>query len=241
MSCPEDCGDCPPMGCMMDDDCDDGFFCSGPEVCVDGLCEAGDLPDCDDDQACTIDYCGMDDACVNELSTALCECNPPPTADISVMFEKELASQEIPCPVVGGTVKDELKFTATGSGQAADCANDCTETLGVDAALSLSGQFCGTKGLSIEASGMGTYNYTKQKCLECNEETCEQECADGGCRTDSGSGSLGLTLSRFYGAAMEGRVRPGEDRVQVRRDRVRWRQRGHGRDGHHRGERLRRL
>lgn len=38
-------------------DCDDGEFCNGQERCVEGVCVAGEPPDCSDGVMCTIDTC----------------------------------------------------------------------------------------------------------------------------------------------------------------------------------------
>ena len=34
--------------CSIDEDCDDGLFCNGPETCVDGSCQSGTAPSCSD-------------------------------------------------------------------------------------------------------------------------------------------------------------------------------------------------
>lgn len=55
-----DAGEVPPE-CVSDEDCDDGLFCNGAELCsAAGLCESVDLEDCDDGQACTVDSCEED-------------------------------------------------------------------------------------------------------------------------------------------------------------------------------------
>jgi cysteine-rich repeat protein len=49
------CGPRPP--CQRNDDCDDGFFCNGGEVCTDGVCLPGAPPEVDDGVECTVDRC----------------------------------------------------------------------------------------------------------------------------------------------------------------------------------------
>ena len=45
--------------CGIDEDCDDALFCNGPESCVGGLCQAGNVP-CTEDETCDEDT----DTCV---------------------------------------------------------------------------------------------------------------------------------------------------------------------------------
>lgn len=64
------------LGCDVDGDCNDGFFCTGDEFCdtsqpqggFAGTCACNDpAPDCDDFDVCTIDFCdGSMDACVHD-------------------------------------------------------------------------------------------------------------------------------------------------------------------------------
>ncbi|NCQ59708.1 MAG: hypothetical protein GW913_03445 [Myxococcales bacterium] len=52
--------------CTVDTDCDNGLFCDGAELCLDGFCAHGVLPDCSDADACTVDRCDEErGACVN--------------------------------------------------------------------------------------------------------------------------------------------------------------------------------
>ena len=54
----------------VEKDCDDGFFCNGANTCSEffnGACRDGPLPDCDDNDLCTIDTCSEEDkACHND-------------------------------------------------------------------------------------------------------------------------------------------------------------------------------
>ena len=79
----------PAVPCTVDSDCDDGLFCNGSEVCVNGLCQAGAVPcgagqycnedadtcedvdcftdaDCDDGNGCTVDTC-VDRVCQHQF------------------------------------------------------------------------------------------------------------------------------------------------------------------------------
>jgi exonuclease III len=62
-----------PGGCSTDVDCDDGFFCNGPETCDIGTetCIPGTSIDCDDGNSCTIDSC---DETLN-----MCQHSTPPS------------------------------------------------------------------------------------------------------------------------------------------------------------------
>jgi hypothetical protein len=46
------------VGCRTHQDCQDELYCNGMERCVDGLCVAGDPPQCPDDgNPCTVEMC----------------------------------------------------------------------------------------------------------------------------------------------------------------------------------------
>jgi hypothetical protein len=63
----------PEIPCTGDEECDDGLFCNGVETCVEGLCVAGDPPDCDDGVDCTADTCDEEtDSCFNLPDHELC-------------------------------------------------------------------------------------------------------------------------------------------------------------------------
>jgi len=66
--------------CCEDEDCSDGIFCNGIEVCDRGECQTAPAPECDDGLSCTEDAC--DEArnlCVFDPNHALCsdssQCN----------------------------------------------------------------------------------------------------------------------------------------------------------------------
>ena len=46
-----------PPSCDSDAECQDGIFCNGTEQCIEGRCESGTPPKCDDGIPCTIDVC----------------------------------------------------------------------------------------------------------------------------------------------------------------------------------------
>ncbi|MBI4718258.1 MAG: hypothetical protein HY763_10670, partial [Planctomycetes bacterium] len=60
--------------CLSNAHCDDGLWCNGAETCVNGTCQAGTPPNCDDGIACTADACDeAGDACVHVPNNGLCQ------------------------------------------------------------------------------------------------------------------------------------------------------------------------
>jgi hypothetical protein len=54
-------------GCASDDDCSDGWYCTGEETCNVGTCQSGTSVVCDDGDPTTFDYCSeVSQACVSE-------------------------------------------------------------------------------------------------------------------------------------------------------------------------------
>ncbi len=59
----------PPSPCTRSEDCDDGVYCNGAEMCVGRVCRAGAAPSCDDGITCTIDRCDESrQACVSSAA-----------------------------------------------------------------------------------------------------------------------------------------------------------------------------
>ncbi len=53
-------------GAPCPEDCDDGLFCNGIELCIDGECVSAEAPACDDGNECTEDRCNeRDNECFN--------------------------------------------------------------------------------------------------------------------------------------------------------------------------------
>lgn len=59
--------------CTSTAQCNDGCFCNGIELCIDGVCVAGDPP-CDDGVECTIDVCDEEaGTCAFEPDDSVCD------------------------------------------------------------------------------------------------------------------------------------------------------------------------
>ena len=57
-----------PIDCVNDIDCDDGEFCNGEELCIDGTCDDGQPIDCGEGDECEMAYCDEErDRCVEIL------------------------------------------------------------------------------------------------------------------------------------------------------------------------------
>jgi hypothetical protein len=74
----------------VDEECDDGQYCNGAEICDTGTgeCQAGTPPDCNDYVDCTIDECDeVGDSCVNTPEDGWCDdgdvCNGMETCDVT--------------------------------------------------------------------------------------------------------------------------------------------------------------
>ncbi len=80
---------CRRRACTDASDCDDGQFCNGSEFCVDGHCEPGTPPRCDDGLECTADRCDVGrNECVHTPDDDLCDdgrfCNGVETCDETI-------------------------------------------------------------------------------------------------------------------------------------------------------------
>lgn len=63
-------------GCVYEpltgDHCDDNDACTGPDSCLDGVCEPGPNVSCDDNDLCTTDSCDTSIGCVNQAIAPCC-------------------------------------------------------------------------------------------------------------------------------------------------------------------------
>ena len=70
-----------PTQCNNNDDCSDGSFCNGEEICTNGVCEAGTPVSCEAGVACVVGTCNEDtDTCEYQPDDSLCDrsafCSP---------------------------------------------------------------------------------------------------------------------------------------------------------------------
>lgn len=75
-------GDCAYLVLANGTACEDGDACSNPDVCEEGVCQAGPTDSCDDGIACTNDSCEAGEGCVNLPGDGACNDNNPCTVDI---------------------------------------------------------------------------------------------------------------------------------------------------------------
>ncbi|MCP3980859.1 MAG: hypothetical protein GY716_16275 [bacterium] len=146
-SCEEDCGACE-IGCAIDDDCDDGVYCNGGEVCQAGFCAAGPAP-CANGGLC--DECAA--SCLDCLVDSQCDdgvfCNGR-----EVCVNNTCLSTHVPCPG---------EFCDAGSQGCRECytQTDCDD-----------GVFCNGKEICVEgACEPGEERCPGQSCRE-SEQLC---------------------------------------------------------------------
>lgn len=70
----EDC-----QSCEIDADCDNQNVCDGEEFCAEGVCQSGEVLNCDDEDVCTLDSCDPINGCeyAPNLEDPECQENPP--------------------------------------------------------------------------------------------------------------------------------------------------------------------
>ncbi|MBI4716249.1 MAG: hypothetical protein HY763_00430, partial [Planctomycetes bacterium] len=62
------------VDCLTSADCDDGLYCNGAETCVNGVCQPGTPPNCNDNVACTMDACDeAGDVCTHTPNDGACQ------------------------------------------------------------------------------------------------------------------------------------------------------------------------
>jgi cytochrome c peroxidase len=124
--------------CSIDADCDDGLFCTGVEVCDQGICLSGPAPTCDDGVSCTSDSCDAGtDSCSFEPVHASCDdgvfCNGAEVCD-------EVSSCLAGVPV---TCNDGVSCTTDSCDVASDqCINTANDGLCSDGLFCDGAEFC---------------------------------------------------------------------------------------------------
>lgn len=162
------------LGCESDEDCDDGIFCNGQELCVDGMCMPGTPPDCDDGADCTEDSCNAEsDRCEHIPHNSRCDDNEPCTVDRCVV------TSDPP----GGWCDNEF----------VDCddGNPCTVDFCDPETLCVGGPFDGNPCSQDEDCLLGSGTCEAIGIITCRHE--ERDCDDGdlctvdACDSDTGN------------------------------------------------------
>jgi len=139
--CDEDNDVC--LECIEDTDCDDGFFCNGHEMCIDGSCQEGISPclpeeicdeessaclgcvtdvDCNDELFCNGEEICLDGNCqsgTNPCSNEICDeendvCLPQPLPlSFRLIPQSAFRSHLIPLPLFMTIVSDDTDFDST--------------------------------------------------------------------------------------------------------------------------------
>jgi len=198
--------------------CDDADPCTN-DLCDGGVCthppRAAECCRSDDDcvseamNMCIQTRCDVDTGyCVHE-PTGDCECLPIdlPQLDVSPPA-LELSDFSVPCPgfVGGGRLGfSEVEAELSASVNPMQCSNGCEGSASVEASLGAEIDFCQRFGLagSFEAS----YERSDRGCLTCGTEEggCEEQC-EGECSTDSTSGTLEVSVEKFFGWSAGGGI-----------------------------------
>jgi hypothetical protein len=198
--------------CSEDAYCDDGLYCNGTETCVQGICQSGAAPDCDDGVNCTVDSCNKDtDSCDHVANDGLCDdgvfCNGSETCDpflgcqpgIDPCPDQECDEETDTCvdPNCGNGVCD-------GSEDCHTCPQDCRSGQG------------GTCEACFKGVCDGVCHPVKegQDCADCAPGYC---CGDGVCE----GAEDGFHCPIDCGAPPEcgdGTCDPGEDQCSCPND-----------------------
>jgi hypothetical protein len=129
---PEEVGDPPEDGvhdtigmiCGSDEDCQNGLYCDGAEICPYGFCRPGPLPDCSDGVNCTLDTCVEEtDSCDHEVDDTACDDSNPCTDDSCIVETDTCVNDPIDC---SDTVNCTLDTCDTSTG-------DCVHTIADEA------------------------------------------------------------------------------------------------------------
>jgi hypothetical protein len=139
--------------------------------------------------------------CTNDvIDVSACTCETDLEITPEINLEYTLPEAQAGCIILGGAVGvEEVKVGVSGSGSPAHCGNNCTGTLNLAASGEITAEVCGPNSPKLTIALAGMYTGSSRYCLECNEETCRQECGTGSCDTNGGSVSGRLRLSNFYG------------------------------------------
>ena len=150
--------------CLTNADCQDGQYCNGSEICLDGTCQAGTAVDCSDGINCTVDACDeVMDACTHIPNDVVCHdgnfCNGAETCDPQLGCR----AGDDPCP---GQLCDE------GAAACVDCLEngDCGDSL-----------FCNGVEVCIDGSCAGGADPCPGQLCDEAAASCRDCLVDGDC------------------------------------------------------------
>jgi len=157
------------VGCVEDNDCDNGLFCDGVETCVLGSCQSGVAVDCSDPVSCTDDSCNeATDSCDNIANDGLCGdglfCNGVETCNAlldcqsgtSVACDDVVACTDDSCNEATDSCDNIANDTYCESGEYCDAVSGCLEST------------CSTCSECELFWGVGCdYNKCKNDCPSC--------------------------------------------------------------------------
>ncbi len=162
--------------CNEDADCDDSDACNGIETCVDGSCQAGSPPDCDDSMACSVDSCDAVTGCINDMSSCCSSDAECDDSDACNGIETCVAgSCEAGTPVNcndGDACTDDSCDTGTGL-----CSND---TISCDDGISCTVDSCDTvEGCVYDSTSCSSCTPVGGSCSS-DADCCTNKCRGGG-------------------------------------------------------------
>jgi hypothetical protein len=152
--------------CSIDEQCDDGVFCTGQEFCDNGTCACGLQPNCDDGFSCTFlvgcgnfPSLGIVDGCINVPLLNFCSDSLWCTGDEICDPDNPNANAETGC--VAGEPRCDDGILCTN--------DDCNEAL----------QICGAPVPDDTVCDDGTYCNGKELCDPDNPERDANGCVAG--------------------------------------------------------------
>jgi hypothetical protein len=127
-----------------------------------------------------------------------CVCLAPPNTTVSGEFTipKEKFNKKIRIPFINKKVGVGLQAKFSGSGQLGTCRNGCKTKFTVSASGSADAAF-GIIEVNAKITGSGMYE--RERCKECDNETCRESCEALKCTTKSGSIQAQATVTRTFG------------------------------------------
>jgi hypothetical protein len=172
--------------------CDDGNLCTMNDMCVEGVCQAGEVKDCDDANPCTADSCDETGQCVHQATDGACDdgsaCTDGDYCEDGLCVYAELVNCDNgnPCttdycnPTEGcihddnAAPCDDLDLCTTGDVcEAGVCAGP--GELDCDDSNPCTNDYCLPKLGCVHDNNL-------QPCDDGNECTENDMCKDGGCK-----------------------------------------------------------